>query len=150
MTICGYEFEYVCDIEPLRDADGSVRQFMPQIRYPNPRNLPLSRYGQGPFCKFAIPRKFQTGGVYLLTTGEQIRYVGECVNLSVRFNAGYGNISPRNCFKGGQETNCRLNNLIYGMLMTDERISLWFFDTADYKSLEATLRSAINPPWNRV
>lgn len=150
MKICGYEFEYVCDIDPLKDADGSVRQFMPQTRYRNARNLPLNRYGEGPFCRFTIPQTYKFCGVYVLTAREQIRYVGECLNLSARFNMGYGNISPRNCFKHGQETNCRLNNLIYATLQGSARISLWFFGTPDHKMVEASLRSAINPPWNRV
>ena len=53
-----------------------------------------------------------------------LRYVGECANLSARFNVGYGNISPKNCFSGGQETNCRLNNLLYEAVLA---ISLGFF-----------------------
>src|SRR5579871_3679680 len=139
MTIADYKFEYVSDIEPARDIDGSVRPFMPQDRYKNARNLPLNKYGSGPFCKFTIARRFQTSGVYALTVDDQIRYVGECANLSARFNAGYGNISPKNCFKGGQETNCRLNNSVYMAAQAGGRISLWFFQTPDYKSVEAHL-----------
>jgi hypothetical protein len=150
MRIAGYEFMYVCDIEPLRDTDGSVRRFMPQDRYRNARNLPLNSYGRGPFCKFTILNRFQASGVYVITIDNQVRYVGECANLSARFKAGYGNISPKNCFKGGQETNCRLNNFVYTAAQSGERMSLWFFQTADYKSVEAALRSTLNPPWNRV
>ncbi|MGD0009733.1 MAG: hypothetical protein ABSE93_14455 [Terriglobia bacterium] len=80
----------------------------------------------------------------------ELRYVGECANLSDRFNAGYGNISPKNCFKGGQETNCRLNNLVYTTAKGGGRISAWFFRTADYKSVEALLRNILNPALNRV
>jgi hypothetical protein len=150
MRFADYEFEHVCDIEPLRETDGSLTQHMPQVRYRNARNLPLNRYGSGPFCKFKIPNRFQVSGVYVLTVDEQLRYVGECANLSARFNAGYGNISPKNCFKGGQETNCRLNNLLYAALSAGQRISLWFFRTTNYKSAEAGLRSTLNPAWNRV
>jgi hypothetical protein len=150
MRIAAYEFEHICAIEPMRDTDDSVRVFMPQDRYKNPRNLPLNRYGAGPFCKFKIASRFRASGVYVLTVDEEIRYVGECANLSARFNAGYGNISPKNCFKGGQETNCRLNNLVYTAAKAGERISLWFFRTADYKSVEALLRTTLNPAWNRV
>jgi hypothetical protein len=81
---------------------------------------------------------------------EELRYVGECASLSARFNAGYGNISPRNCFKGGQETNCRLNNLIYMAATAGGHISLWFFQTADYESVEAFLRTTLDPAWNQV
>ena len=150
MRIADREFEHICDIEPARGTDGSVLQFMPQDRYNNARNIPLNKYGTGPFCKFKIPNRFQASGVYVLTINDEVRYVGECANLSARFNTGYGNISPKNCFKGGQETNCRLNNLVCRTAEVGGHISLWFFRTADYKSLEAGLRFTLNPAWNRV
>lgn len=151
MRIKGYHFEHVCDIEPTRDTGGSVQRFMPQVRYKNAQSLPLHRHGAGPFCKFKIPTRFQSSGVYVLTIDDKVRYVGECANLSARFNAGYGNISPRNAFKGGQETNCRLNKLVYATARAGEIISLWFFRTADHKSVEAALLSTLNPgpDWNR-
>jgi hypothetical protein len=150
MKIAGYEFDHICDIEPLRDQQKSLQQHMPQNRYKNVRGLPLNKYGSGPFCKFKIPSLYRVSGVYVLVIAEQVRYVGECASLSARFNMGYGNISPKNCFKGGQETNCRLNNLIYATAQANERISLWFFTTPNYKSLEIALRSALSPAWNRI
>jgi hypothetical protein len=150
MRVAGYEFDCIGEIEPERDAGGGVLQYMPQGRYRNARNLPLNRYGAGPFCRFKIPKSFQASGVYILTINNEVRSVGECLSLAVRFNVGYGNLSPKNCFKGGQETNCRLNNLIYTAAQAKEHVSLWFFQTTDYKSIEAALRSALNPVWNRV
>jgi len=123
---------------------------MPQDRYRNARNLPLNTYGAGPFCKFKIRNGSPACGVYVLTVDDQIRYVGESANLSTRFNYGYGNISPKNCFKGGQATNCRLNSMIYAAAASGQRVGLWFFQTADYKSVEKSLRSALNPVWNRI
>jgi hypothetical protein len=145
-----YEFECICDIVPLRGTNGSLTQFMPQERYRNARNLPLNKYGAGPFCKFTIPSRYQVSGVYILTVDEEPRYVGECANFSARFNAGYGNISPKNCFRGGQETNCRLNNLLYAANLAGKHVSLWFLQTADYKQVEANLRYALKPAWNRI
>jgi hypothetical protein len=150
MKIADYEFEHVGDIQPVRGPDGSIQQLMPQGRYKNARNVPLNRYGAGPFCRFKIPNRFRTSGVYVLTIGDEVRYVGECANLSARFNTGYGNISPKNCFKGGQVTNCRLNNLICLAAAAGQRISLWFFQTADYKAMEAALRSTLKLAWNRI
>jgi len=86
----------------------------------------------------------------VITLDDDIRYVGECANLSERFNTGYGNISPKNCFKGGQETNCRLNNLIYTAAAAEKQITLLFFQTADYKTMEAALRSVLDLAWNLV
>jgi hypothetical protein len=145
-----YEFVHVCDVVPLRGTDGSLNLFMPQKRYRNARNLPLNRYGAGPFCKFTIPNRFQVSGVYVLTVDEKPCYVGECANFSARFNTGYGNISPKNCFKGGQETNCRLNSLIYSAVLAGQHVLLWFHQTLDYKTVETTLRRTLRPVWNRI
>jgi hypothetical protein len=151
MKINGYEFEHICDIKPARSTDESFRDFMPQDRYQNSKNLPLNKYGAGPFCKFKIPSRFRIAGVYVVTIDDEVRYVGECKNLSARYNAGYGNISPKNCFRGGQETNCRLNNLfLLREAQGGKRISLRFFRTAQHKAIEAALRSGLNAIWNRV
>jgi hypothetical protein len=53
-------------------------------------------------------------------------------------------------FKGGQETNCCLNNLVYSAAGAGGQISLLFFQTADYKAMEAALRSALKCAWNRI
>jgi len=117
---------------------------MPQDRYENVRNLPLSKYGGGPFCKFRIPNRLQSSGVYVLTANGAPLYFGECANLSARFNIGYGNISPKNCFKGGQETNCRLNNLVCLAAAGAKKVTLWFLPTPEYKSIEIALRLRLN------
>jgi len=150
MIVEGSEFGFVSDIQPLRSTDGVINAHMPQTRYANVRGAPLNRYGAGPFCKFAIPRTYHQSGVYLIMAGHDLKYVGETADLSKRFNAGYGNISPKNCFKNGQETNCRLNNLIYAATIGGEALTLWFHPTPDYKAVESTLRSKLRAPWNRV
>jgi len=143
-----HDFEHVCDIAPVCGSDGVLTQFMPQNRYRNACDVPLNKYGAGPFCKFKIPGRFSRCGVYAMIADSELRYIGECANLSKRFNMGYGNISPKNCFKGGQETNCRINNLVYVTILGGERLSLWFFRTAEYKFVEIALREALKPLWN--
>lgn len=148
--VAGYDFAFVTDITPRRSADGAVEALFPQFRYANARGEPLNSYGAGPFCKFRIPLSYRESGVYCIVAGDDLKYIGECANLSARFNAGYGNISPKNCFKGGQETNCRLNNLIYTTATIGEELTLWFYRTPEYKALETTLRSTLRAPWNRA
>lgn len=150
MNVEGYDFAFVAHIEPVRNSDGAVEPMMPQDRYANVRGIALNSYGAGPFCKFVIPSTYRQSGVYLMVAGDNLRYIGECANLSVRFNAGYGNISPKNCYKGGQETNCRLNNLIHIAATGGEALTLWFHPTFEYKAVEAMLRSKRRAPWNRV
>jgi hypothetical protein len=150
MVIGGYSFDHVCDIAPLREADGSLTPLMPQERYAKRHLFPLNRYGAGPFCKFRIPPTYPHPGVYLLTVREEVRYIGETNNLSRRYNMGYGTISPKNCYKGGQETNVRMNTLIYQSALAGDVLSLWFHQTTDYKPIEVALRLAHRAPWNRV
>ena len=143
-------FSHVCTIEADLDAEGQLITHMPQDRYAKAAITPLNRYGNGPFVKFSIPRHHRDSGVYVLTLDRQLRYVGEAADLSARYNAGYGNISPKNCYAGGQQTNCRLNNLIYQALSDGSVIDLWFHPTSDYKALELQLRRELAPEWNRI
>jgi len=48
------------------------------------------------------------------------------------------------------ESSCRLNNLLYAAFLTNQCVSLWFFQTRDYKTVELTLRGAFGLTWNRV
>lgn len=143
-------FINVCDIEPERNSRGSVKNYMPQERYENRNHLSLSQYGKGPFCKFKIPNNYNQSGVYAITVNDTVNYIGECVNLSSRYNMGYGNISPRNCFVGGQDTNCRINNLIFSETKNGRHVALWFFHTSSYKEVEDKLRGHLKLKWNRI
>ncbi len=148
-TIKGFQFQYVCEIVPQCHADRMPRELMPQRRYKNPDDLPLHRYGKGPFCKFTIPREWNDeAGVYAILVDGQTVYVGETDDLGRRFNLGYGNISPRNRFKGGQPTNCRVNNLILNAYKEGSSVRLLFRETADRFGVEATLLAALRPEWN--
>lgn len=149
MHIDRLAFQFVCHLEPLVGPDGAVVSLMPQHRYQNAKNLLLNSYGAGPFCKFAIPRQFNVSGVYALVVEGTTKYIGECINLSSRYNSGYGNISPRNCFKGGQETNCRVNALVLAESLHGRQVELWFHATRDHKQLEKRLLSNGAPGWNR-
>lgn len=150
MKILDYKFEHICDLEFAKCAEGKILEFTPQTRYANHGSVPLNKYGSGAFCKFKIPNKHNTCGVYAIVIHDKVKYIGECVNLSKRYNMGYGNISPKNCFKGGQETNCRLNQLILNAAKAGSRVSLWFLATNEYKIVEAKLRSSERYEWNRI
>jgi hypothetical protein len=145
----GHDFDFIARIEPERDSSGAIREFMPQSHYRNIKNLPLNRHGSGPFCQFRIRSNLPLVGVYVVTVNGEVAYVGECQNLSERFNArGYGTIHPRNCFEGGQPTNCKINNLMLQESKLGRKLELWFRETDDRKSLEAKLIRELRPPWN--
>ena len=148
LCLSGRRFRHVCKIEPDRDSDGKVCAYCPH--YDNRKDLELHRYGYGPFCKFKIPTDILKSGVYVITLDGQEKYIGECMKLSGRFNInGYGTIYSRNCYKGGQELNCRINHLIYKEVVSGHVIDLWFRQTANYKSEEQKLLNLIKPEWNR-
>lgn len=140
--------QFVCTIEPKRDDKGQVASFEPQAVYRNRKGLMLNAFGAGPFCHFRIPDDLHRAGVYFIAVDGQLAYIGECDDLSQRFNSGYGQISPRNCYQGGQSTNCRLNRLIKDAAEADSRIELHFVETTDRFVLEAASIAAYRPSWN--
>ena len=161
MKIGQREFTLICPIAPETDAAGAIKEFTPAGRYQNEAGLALNAYGQGPFCKFRIPRRHpELGalglvGVYALVDAEgAVLYAGQCDNLERRFYEGYGNISPRNCYQGGQSTNCRINHWILAALKAGDSLRLFFHPTpgnrAAAAALETELIQALNPPWNRL
>lgn len=150
-----FAFEHVGLIQPERDDTGRIVEFQPQARYRNAATAKLHADGMGPFCRFRIGRKHREAGLYVLTVDDAPVYAGECVNLSVRWGPnGYGGISPRNCYDGGQPTNCRVNAAILVEAKLNRQISLWFspfLGSRDERlAAETQLIQALMPKWNRA
>lgn len=144
-----YEFGWIGAIEPDRDSFGVVREFMPQSRYRNARASPINEHGAGPFCRFTVARGVHSPGVYVLTVNGQTMYVGKCRDLAERFGPrGYGAIQPKNCFVGGQSTNCKINNLVLRHAKRGQTIELWFHTTDEATSVERDLIVETRAPWN--
>lgn len=148
ITVCGYKFSYLQDLIPDCNADGNIRKYYPQNKYINKKGLTLSHYGDGVFCCFRIEAG-NWPGVYLWVVEGNIIYIGETSALRRRFNEGYGNISPRNCYVGGQSTNCKMNKVVLDHFERGKRISLYFYKTKDYKRVELELLNHICTPYNK-
>lgn len=85
------------------------------------------------FCEFKLPKNIQrSSGVYLWVLGNEIQYVGEALDIKSRFNSGYGHISPRNIFTGGQSTNCKMNLLVGKTKEKSEKFKIFFYNTTEY------------------
>ena len=144
-----YEFQFICEIMPLKDSQRVIFEYNPRHRYEKKESCELNHYGKLPFCKFSIPANFTDCGVYAIVVDDTVVYVGECENLTRRFGGqGYGNISPRNCYKNGQSTNCRINNLVLQMVKQNKTISLYFVQTDKRKTIETELLELYKPVWN--
>lgn len=151
----GRQFEHLGAIEPERDEGGDLRVFMPQARYGAASAATLHAYGAGPFCRFRIARARHEAGLYVVTVDEVPVYAGECVDVGRRWGPnGYGGISPRNCFQGGQPTNCRVNAAVLAEALRGSRIDLWFaaFEGPrdERLAVETFLIRSLNPTWNRA
>jgi len=150
LILNGIHFQPVCEIKLACDSSGKILTDRPQGRYAKASSSRLHRYGSGEFCRFRIPTGWNSPGVYAIVVDSHLKYVGECEDLSFRFNAGYGQISPKNCYVGGRQTNCRINKLILEAAQTAVVIRLYFHPTSDHKALESTiLNRSETPPWNR-
>ena len=149
LSLFGRTFELVGRIEAERDAHGEILEQAPQDRYDNKRNLPLNAHGEGPFCRFRIGSDICAAGVYVILVEGRLMYVGECQNPSRRFGQqGYGRIQPRNCFRGGQVTNCRINHLILEAAKRSQPVELRFCECRDRKAFEKHLLRRLQPSWN--
>lgn len=144
-----YNFEFVENINPIIDKNGNVRELFPQDGYKNEKNLELNKYGAGAFCKFSIHPKWSgVSGVYAIYVDENLVYIGQCIDFAKRFNMGYGNISPRNCYEHGQSTNCKINKLILESAKNNKTISLYFYKTERFLQVEDELIKIYNPQYN--
>lgn len=146
-NVCGYNFTFLQTLNPVRDSSGRIKLFNPEE---HPEYGVKHDWGWGPFCKFKLERAAHVSGVYLWVVNGSIVYIGETTDLADRFNSGYGNISPRNCYVGGQEQNCRMNTIALGIFSDGDSIDIWFHRTGNHKQVERELRSKINTEYNRV
>ncbi|MGL5712464.1 MAG: hypothetical protein ACRCZO_06880 [Cetobacterium sp.] len=111
----------------------------------------LNRYGDREYCKFRIESKdiWKLKGLYAYTLNGKIVYIGRCCDSFYRrINNGYGRISPKNCYKDGQQTNCHINSLINE---SKENIEFWIYpmhSVEKIKELEVILIKEYNPKWN--
>jgi len=146
----GYVFAFVESLRPQREASGIIRELSPQGRYANADTIQLHGHGRGTFCKFNIHARNHRTGVYGLVVAGYISYIGECTDLVKRFNMGYGNISPKNCYVGGQSTNCKINRHVLDVSRAGGRVDLYFHLTLPQfrKTVEKQIVLSCSPPWN--
>lgn len=146
ISVCGYEFHFIQQLIPECENE-QVKEYHPQKEYSNREGLPLLANGSGAFCRFCINAP-AVSGVYLWLVDNQIIYIGETVNLKRRFNVGYGKNSPRNCYMGGQSTNCKMNKVVMEYYKCGKPISLYFHQTEDHKYVELDLLKKIETRYN--
>lgn len=152
MKIVEYEFSLASSIDFLRNPGGTPVLDYPHLLYDNLKNLKLNKYGAGPFVLLQLtPQPPEEMGVYaVVQDSEKVNYIGETDNsFKKRWQGGASKISPRNCYKGGQSTNCRLNRLIQEAITAGHRLDLYVLPTPDHQRIEDELIEKLQPPWNK-
>jgi hypothetical protein len=90
----------------------------------------LNEFGYKSFCKFRIKKNKinQNMGIYFFEYKSDLKYIGSTKQTFIkRINNGYGNISPRNCYLGGQSTNCKINSNLNLLLHKGDWKDLRFY-----------------------
>lgn len=144
-------FEFAGELEATRGIEGAVALHSPHLRFANPKGLALNPYGLGPFSRLVVPELPDRPGVYAVLSRDQcVLYIGRARDsLRKRWGrGGYAVIDPRNCFVGGQSTNCHINGLVTSGLSLGEAYTLWFHEIDPPDELERRLRWGLRPPWN--
>lgn len=109
----------------------------------------LNQYGDDVYCDFSVAESLKTKGLYLFAVRDEIRYLGRTHEpFAKRINQGYGHLSPKNCYKDGQATNCRLNSLIAQYWKELACYVCPLEDDDEIDSLERTLIRQLQPEWN--
>ena len=150
LVLLSQPFVWVARIQPETRKDGTLRMDMPQKHYANATQKRLNRHGAGPFCRFDVTGLPDTSGIYAVTLNGRLAYVGIAVkSLKQRWGSqGYGRISPRNCYVGGQSTNCKINHAILRAVQQEQTVDLWIHETEGPRALEKHLIHELDPPWN--
>lgn len=149
MNLLNYNFEYIQDLIPEFDTNGKIKEFSPQDSYERKHEVQLNKYGEGTFCRFHIHKKWSgVSGVYAFFVDDKLVYIGQTKDFAQRFNAGYGNISPRNCFEGGQSTNCKINKMVLASVKSGKVVSIYFHTTSNCNEVESILIKYFNPQFN--
>ena len=140
-----YQFSFVDSILLELDKAGKIKEYLHEL----PPGVRGNRFGAGPFCRLKLPYAPANAGVYAITVGDDLKYIGECESLSDRFGPrGYGVIAARNCHHDGQSTNCKVNSLILKSVQAGERIEVWFNQAPRRQHIEAELLALLQPSWN--
>ena len=135
----GYNFRFAGAIDP--DEEYSYADY----EVGGPRN----EYGNKRYCTFSLPGLPSSSGVYLWVRCGVVEYIGKTNNFRERFShTGYGHISPYNCRKGGQTTNCKMNSAV--MDNYPDEFWIYIYETRDYSRVETELlRKYPNTRYNK-
>ena len=147
--LLGHTFVWTALVEVEIGSDDRPIEYKPHSRYAKAITAKLHKHGAGPFCRMKLTGLPIDSGVYFVTINNDITYIGKTKCLAERWGSqNFAIISPRNCFKGGQSTNCKINNRILLAKREGIPVDIWFLETGNYSEIERQLINELGPPWN--
>jgi hypothetical protein len=111
----------------------------------------LNKYGDSKYSKFKIVDKelLSQKGLYIYCVNDELKYIGRTTTpFNERINGGYGNISPKKCYKDGRNTDCHINSLITKYKKEIRLFLLQLEDDTSIKEIEKDLIKKYLPEWN--
>ena len=135
-----YMFEYQCDIKAEVNENGDIITYNPADKYKKKASTNLNDYGNSEFCYLSKMNLCKDSGVYAVYEDDKLIYIGRAKNLCSRWSrVNYGAISPKNCYLGGQSTNCKINSYICERLKEGKKLELYFYKAEEYINVESVL-----------
>jgi hypothetical protein len=122
-----FENEYARYL-PLRL--GPVTEELKKKNDPRWRLL-LHRFGDADFGSFALDNEEQAQqkGILIIFVQDKLCFIAAChTNFADLVDRSFGNITADQCYRDGDETRCRINNLITNFHDTQ---SIWFHEMDD-------------------
>ena len=131
LTYCDTQFT----LYPLKAITTDIKDV--HDGYNNHAKHPLHDYGKGAFCEFDAPDGIcDKRGIYIFVVDGRVKYLGRCLNtFKKRRSEGYGHISPRNCYKGGQPTNCHINRELNKAFKTGASVFIGIHEMDDIAAI---------------
>ena len=143
MNIYGFNFDFICDLAP-ENAGGAAVSDLPR----KDSRIDSAERGHHSCCRFRIPAGRANRGVYVLTVGNELRYVGSCQSLADRFDDS-DNQSPRRKQTGDARGRAsRIDRHILAEARKGRVVKLWFLESSCHKQIERIFRRDMRCPWN--
>jgi hypothetical protein len=109
----------------------------------------LNAHGDQTYCQFSISKYLQAKGVYCFSLDGNPEYLGRSRDpFRTRINCGYGRLSPKNCYRDGQVTNCHLNSLLAKHWSRVELFVCPLENDDEISDSERDLIARYRPAWN--
>lgn len=84
------------------------------------------------WIKAKLPTTRGKSGIYLWVVDGDPIYIGQALDLYVRFNSNYLQISPKNLAEDGQATNLKMNYFLLLCILAGVTVDIYFYEVIGF------------------